>query len=183
MLRVCVQMAANSTAEGLAPVRPLCWGAWRGRYRRRADRGLAQRLQPSPPPHEPRRAHPVGVSPTVSREPNPEQSEPINADSTGSGSVSMSRHWSERQWRTGPRAMTFSRCAIHFPRASSRTCILLSLGIALKSKLSRLLLAAVCESSRRTRCLQASLQTTAISPITLMRVDFRSLEAGNGRTA
>ncbi|XCC97817.1 IS3 family transposase (plasmid) [Salipiger sp. H15] len=37
------------------------------------DRGVARRLQPPPPPHEPRRAHSVGVSPTVSRGPNPEQ--------------------------------------------------------------------------------------------------------------
>src|SRR3954471_2122803 len=37
--------------------------------------------------------------------------------------------------------MTFSRRSIHSPRASSSTCILLRLGITLKSKLSRLLTA------------------------------------------
>jgi hypothetical protein len=41
----------------------------------------------------------------------------------------------------GPRAMTFSRRSILSQRASSSTCILLSFGIALKSKLSRLLVA------------------------------------------
>jgi hypothetical protein len=39
----------------------------------------------------------------------------------------------------GPSAMTFSRRSIHSQRASSGTCILLSFGMALKSKLSRLL--------------------------------------------
>ena len=52
----------------------------------RHPRGLTRRLQPSPPQHKPRRTHPVGVSPTVSRGPNPEQSELKNADSTGSSS-------------------------------------------------------------------------------------------------
>jgi hypothetical protein len=41
----------------------------------------------------------------------------------------------------GPRAITFSRRSIHSQRASSSTCILFSFGIALKSKLSRLLVA------------------------------------------
>jgi len=40
-----------------------------------------------------------------------------------------------------PKAMTFSRRSIQLQRASSSTCILLSFGIALKSKLSRLLVA------------------------------------------
>ena len=52
----------------------------------------AHRLQPSPPPHEPRRAHPVGISPTVIRGPNPEQSELKNADSLGSRSVETVRY-------------------------------------------------------------------------------------------
>ena len=38
------------------------------------------------PPHVPRRAHPVGVSPPVKTGPNPAQGEPINADSRGSTS-------------------------------------------------------------------------------------------------
>ena len=37
--------------------------------------------------------------------------------------------------------MTFSRRRVQTPRASSGTCVLLSFGIALKSKLSRLLVA------------------------------------------
>lgn len=40
--------------------------AWRDDYN--------HHLQPSPPTHEPRRAHPVGVSSTAERGPNPEQS-------------------------------------------------------------------------------------------------------------
>lgn len=43
------------------------------RHARALIGGLARRLQPSPPPLEPRRAHPVGVSPTVKRGPNPKQ--------------------------------------------------------------------------------------------------------------
>jgi len=50
----------------------------------RTDLGLARRLQSPPPPHEPRRAHPVGESPTVITGPKPEQSELKYADSTGS---------------------------------------------------------------------------------------------------
>jgi hypothetical protein len=41
----------------------------------------------------------------------------------------------------GPSAMTFSRRSIRSQRANSRTCILFKAGIALKSKLSRLLMA------------------------------------------
>ena len=41
----------------------------------------------------------------------------------------------------GPSAMTFSRRSIHSQRANSSTCILFRAGIALKSKLSRLLTA------------------------------------------
>ena len=41
----------------------------------------------------------------------------------------------------GPSAMTFSRRSTHSQRASSSTCILFRAGIALKSKLSRLLTA------------------------------------------
>ncbi|MDW3182650.1 MAG: hypothetical protein R8F89_11745 [Roseobacter sp.] len=35
---------------------------------------MARGLQSPPPTFEPRRAYPVGVSPTVKRGPNPEQS-------------------------------------------------------------------------------------------------------------
>jgi len=37
------------------------------------DRGMARRLQSTPPAFEPRRTHPAGVSPTVRRGPKPEQ--------------------------------------------------------------------------------------------------------------
>ena len=43
----------------------------------------------------------------------------------------------------GPRAMTYSHRPVHSHRANSCTCILFSLGIALKSKLSRLLAAGI----------------------------------------
>jgi transposase InsO family protein len=37
------------------------------------DRGMAQRLQPSPPAYEPRRPYPAGIPQTVRKGPNPEQ--------------------------------------------------------------------------------------------------------------
>lgn len=45
---------------------------------------------PAPPAVEPRRAHPA-VSPTIRRGPNPEQREPMNVRSRGSGSRAVSR--------------------------------------------------------------------------------------------
>ena len=44
------------------------------RHARHLIAGMARRLQSPPPAHEPRRAHPAGVSPTVRRGPKPEQS-------------------------------------------------------------------------------------------------------------
>ena len=44
------------------------------RHARHLIAGMARRLQSPPPAHEPRRAHPAGVSQTVRRGPNPEQS-------------------------------------------------------------------------------------------------------------
>lgn len=56
--------------------RPLCSDQWRinGRPCPPADRGMAGRLQPPPPPYEPRRADAPRVSPTGRKRPNPEQS-------------------------------------------------------------------------------------------------------------
>lgn len=53
---------------------------------------MAHRLQSPPPLHEHRRAHPAGVSSTVSKGPNPEQSELKNADKTGSTSKFKSKY-------------------------------------------------------------------------------------------
>ncbi len=52
--------------------RPLSSDQWRRMNDH--DRGMARGLQSPPPTFEPQRAYPVGVSPTVKRGPNPEQS-------------------------------------------------------------------------------------------------------------
>lgn len=55
--------------------RPVGSEQWRlnGRPCPPVDRGTARRLQPSPPAHEPRRAHPVGLLKPVREGPDPEQ--------------------------------------------------------------------------------------------------------------
>ena len=54
--------------------RPLGSDQWRrnGRPCPPLDRGMARRLQPPPPAHEPRRPHPAGVPQPVNKGPNPE---------------------------------------------------------------------------------------------------------------
>ncbi len=94
-LRRKLQRAPEGRVSERAPVRKPapCSGS---------DRGLARGLQPSPPPLEPRRAHPVGVLPKVKRRPKPEQSELITADSLGSRSPPVSRIWPPPDRRTRP---------------------------------------------------------------------------------
>ena len=80
--RLALHRAGQTHAK--RPGRELQWPDARGVFERTPvpvsapclphDCGMARRLQPPPPTLEPRRAHPAGVSPTVKRGPNPEQS-------------------------------------------------------------------------------------------------------------
>ena len=75
------------------------------RHARGAYLGLARRLQSPSPTYEPRRAHPVGVSPTVSRGPNPEQSELKNAGAEGCRSPLTSDGYSDIEVPQRPHAI------------------------------------------------------------------------------
>lgn len=55
------------------------------------DRGMARRLQPSPPAHEPRRPHPAGISQPVREGPNPEQTLPLSDDNQGRRAITSPR--------------------------------------------------------------------------------------------